>query len=648
MIENEDSTFRVIVILLNSLSFAFTILILMLICRIKQLHERQGRTIQIVLILECMYSFFLILSQFYYDQPDMYETTFLVQNTGPGCITIGILNVFTSFAYFININLYSLESLGFLSSKFTNNYKLRHVAVVSGSTFFALLAYLSNAIGFNKIGMCSLLPGNLFTVFLLILTSITFVTIVWTCTQIHRLRKVLGKDLTSHIQNKKYKVNLIYIITFLIIRILPVLILTIISLADSNTETYTDAFYTLAIPMSLGGVCLSLIRSQEPTIQDYLNRKLLKQKSGIVELSLPKVEIRALSNSISNITKESQIIKTHYLSYIQGTTTDNSVAYRKTCLDNEELVAKLTTELENNQIKLKLYEFLLVFKIIREMSNGFIISKITTNLTHYHMKHMRQRIFYFDNDNSLDASEIICTSYAESVFYQIQSMDIFMTSFDEQLNKNFVEQLQTSRLKLQTNTLTTYDGEVLITIINNQAKRYLTRHLLQAIYNQSISAQKSFIPPMIGLYSIVTENNQFTMLVQKNLLNSIMLEQQGFKIQGFFTYQVGQVDEEIKGGQDIKNKVKMNPRTKQEFLNTLNQDLVILRDQFLWGYSFYMIYLEADNSINMLPNMYKTRNGYLIASLGGILDQFWISYNEASAHPELYASQLAQQIDLLL
>jgi len=42
--------------------------------------------------------------------------------------------------------------------------------------------------------------------------------------------------------------------------------LTIISLADSDTETYTVAFYVLAIPMSLGGVCLSLIRSQEPTI----------------------------------------------------------------------------------------------------------------------------------------------------------------------------------------------------------------------------------------------------------------------------------------------------------------------------------------------------------------------------------------------
>lgn len=47
---------------------------------------------------------------------------------------------------------------------------------------------------------------------------------------------------------------------------------------------------------------------------------------------------------------------------------------------------------------------------------------------------------------------------------------------------------------------------------------------------------------------------------------------------------------------------------------------MILRDQFLWGYSFYVIYLEAEEGINVLPNMYKTRNGYIIASLGGILD----------------------------
>ena len=79
----------------------------------------------------------------------MYETTFLVNTNGKGCHAIGILNVFTSFAYFTNINLYSLESLGILSSRFTKNYKLRHLAVVSASTFFALLALLSNAIGFN-------------------------------------------------------------------------------------------------------------------------------------------------------------------------------------------------------------------------------------------------------------------------------------------------------------------------------------------------------------------------------------------------------------------------------------------------------------------------------------------------------------------
>ncbi|CAK64997.1 unnamed protein product (macronuclear) [Paramecium tetraurelia] len=648
MIEEEDSTFRVIVILLNSLSFTFTIFMLLFICTIKQLHERQGHTIQIVLILECMYSFFLILSQFYFDETDVYETTFLVSTDGAGCLTIGILNVFTSFAYFTNINLYSLESVGILSSRFTKNYKIRHLAVVSGSTFFAFLALLSKAIGFNKIGMCSLLPGNLFTVFLLILTSVTFIIIVWTCTQIHRLRKVLGKDLTSHIQEKKYNVNLIYIITFLIIRILPVLVLTIISLADSDTQTYTAAFYVLAIPMSLGGVCLSLIRSQEPTIQDYLNRRMQRQKSGIVELSLPKVEVRALSDTISNLSTESQIIKTHYFSYLQGTTRDNSVAYRKTCLDNEELVAKLTSQMENNQTKLKLSEFLLVFKIIREMNVDVVVPSITSILTHYHMKHMRQRILYFDSDASLNASEIVCTSYSESVFLQIQSIDSFMTSFDEQSNKVFVESLHNSRLKLQTNILTTYDGEVLISIINNQAKRYLTRHLLSAIYNLSTQASRSFIPPMIGLYSIVNESNQYSILIQRNLLNAIMLEQQGFKIQGFFTYQLGQVDEEIKGGNDIYAKIKMNPKVKQEFLNTLNQDLAILRDQFLWGYSFNVIYLEGEEKTNILPNMYKTRNGYAIASLGGVLDQFWISHNESSAHPELYASQLAQQIDLLL
>ncbi|CAD8111528.1 unnamed protein product [Paramecium primaurelia] len=648
MIEDEDSTFRIIVILLNSLSLTFTILILLFICRIKQLHERQGHTIQIVLILECMYSFFLILSQFYFDQPDVYETTFLVNTNGKGCHAIGILNVFTSFAYFTNINLYSLESLGILSSRFTKNYKLRHLAVVSASTFFALLALLSNAIGFNQFGMCSLLSEGLFTVFLLILTSVTFIIIIWTCTQIHRLRKVLGKDLTSKIQDKMYKVNLVYIITFLIIRILPVLILTIITLADNDNETYSDAFYALAVPMSLGGVCLSLIRSQEPTIQDYFNKKLQRQKSTIVELSIPQVEVRALSNSNSNLSTESQIIKTHYLSYLQGTTRDNSVAYRKTCLDNEELIAKLTSQMENNQIKLKLKEFLFVFKIIREMNIDVIIPTINTNLTHYHMKHMRQRIFYFDNDASFNASEIICTSYSESVFLQIQSIDSLMKSFDEESNKVFIESLQNSRLKLQTNILTTYDGEVLISIINNQAKRYLTRHLLSAIYNLNIQVQRSFIPPMIGLYSIVDEINQYTILVERNLLNLIMLEQQGFKIQGFFTYQVGQVDEEIKGGNDIYTKIKMNPKVKQEFLNTLNQDLSILRDQFLWGYSFNVIYLEAEERLNTLPCMYKTRNGYVIASLGGVLDQFWISHNEASAHPELYASQLAQQIDLLL
>lgn len=129
-----------------------------------------------------MYSFFLILSQFYFDKPDEYGTTFLVNSDGKGCYAIGILTVFTSFAYFTNINLYSLESLGILNSRFTKNYKLRHLAVVSGSTFFAFLALLSNAIGFNKIGMCSLLPENLFTVLLLLLTSITFITIIWTCT----------------------------------------------------------------------------------------------------------------------------------------------------------------------------------------------------------------------------------------------------------------------------------------------------------------------------------------------------------------------------------------------------------------------------------------------------------------------------------
>lgn len=104
-----------------------------------------------------------------------------MNSDGIGCYTIGILNIFTSFAYFTNINLYSLESLGILSSKFTKNYKLRHLAVVSGSSFFALLALISDAIGFNKIGMCSLLPGNLFTVFLFMLTSVTFIIIVWAC-----------------------------------------------------------------------------------------------------------------------------------------------------------------------------------------------------------------------------------------------------------------------------------------------------------------------------------------------------------------------------------------------------------------------------------------------------------------------------------
>ncbi|CAD8124431.1 unnamed protein product [Paramecium sonneborni] len=578
-----------------------------------------------------MYSFQNECSHFFYFFPNFILMNKISMNKdGPGCITIGILNVFTSFAYFTNINLYSLEQLGILSSKFINNYKLRHLAIVSGSSFLALLAYLSNAIGFNKNGTCSLLPGMylqyscqfLFQLHLLQLFGLVLVIFLKYINS--QIKRSFGKRFDFSHLRQKYKVNLICIITFLIIRIVPMLILTIISLADTNKKSYTIAFYSLAIPMSLGGVCL------KPTIQDYLNKKLQKQKSGIAELSLPKVEVRALS-SMTNITRESSIVKTHYLSYIQGTTRDNSVAQRKTCLDNEELVAKLTSELENNQIKLKLNEFLVIFKIIREMNNDFIITRITTNLTHYHMKHMRQSILYFDNDTSFNASEIICTSYAES-----------------QLNQNIVEQLQHSRLKLQTNSFTTYDGEVLIYIINNQAKRYLIRHLLQAIYNSNILTQQSFIPPMLGLYSIVNQSNQYTIIIQKNLLNSIMLEQQGFSIQGFFTYQVGQIDEEIKGGQDISSKMKMNPKIKQEFLNTLNQDLIILRDQYLWAFSFNLIHMEAENPINILPNMNKTRNGYLIASLGGILDQFLISSNEASANPKLYASQLAQQIDLLL
>lgn len=144
------------------------------------------------------------------------------------------MSVSTSFAYFSAINMYSLESLNILSFKLSRNYKLRVTAVVAGSTGFGLIAYLSGSIGFNKIGICSLLPGTVFTVFLLLMTVVTLVIILWTSSQIHRLRKVLGSDLTSRIQDKKYKVNLVYIATFLVIRIIPVLVLTIISLADSN------------------------------------------------------------------------------------------------------------------------------------------------------------------------------------------------------------------------------------------------------------------------------------------------------------------------------------------------------------------------------------------------------------------------------
>lgn len=120
------------------------------------------------------------MSQFYYDEDDAYETTFYVVSNGVGCTIIGILSVSTSFAYFSAINMYSLESLNILSFKLTKNYKLRVTAVVAGSTGFGLIAYLSGSIGFNKIGICSLLPGTVFTVFLLLMTVVTLVVILWT------------------------------------------------------------------------------------------------------------------------------------------------------------------------------------------------------------------------------------------------------------------------------------------------------------------------------------------------------------------------------------------------------------------------------------------------------------------------------------
>lgn len=45
--------------------------------------------------------------------------------------------------------------------------------------------------------MCALQPGNAFNYFLLILTCITFVIILWTFIEIFRLKKALGNDITA-------------------------------------------------------------------------------------------------------------------------------------------------------------------------------------------------------------------------------------------------------------------------------------------------------------------------------------------------------------------------------------------------------------------------------------------------------------------
>lgn len=149
MIENENETFRITVIMISFLSIVASFLILLLICQIKQLHERQGHSIQIVLILELVYSFFLLFSQFYYNEPNIIETTFYISSEGTACTLIGVFSVSTSFAYFTAINFYSLESLEIFTSKFAKNYRLRHLAILSCSAFFGLLAYTSKSIGYS-------------------------------------------------------------------------------------------------------------------------------------------------------------------------------------------------------------------------------------------------------------------------------------------------------------------------------------------------------------------------------------------------------------------------------------------------------------------------------------------------------------------
>lgn len=40
----------------------------------------------------------------------------------------------------------------------------------------------------------------------------------------------------------------------------------------------------------------------------------------------------------------------------------------------------------------------------------------------------------------------------------------------------------------------------------------------------------------------------------------------------------------------------------------------------MWGYSFTLLYLENVNDTQILPKMFRTKKGYLMATFGNLFD----------------------------
>lgn len=156
-------------------------------------------------------------------------------------------------------------------------------------------------------------------------------------------------------------------------------------------------------------------------------------------------------------------------------------------------------------------------------------------------------------------------------------------------------------------------------IINRNGKAFLTRHFLKPYLAYLATAKGVFLPKILGLYSVEKESLHYNIMVSVNPVNLLLLEKQGFHSKAVFHFQNGQLNVEMaRSFSDLKEKLKL--KNKEAFVDKLNESLAFLRENYCWGYSLTIVYLESESQESILPDMFRTRGGVILATIGNLFD----------------------------